>query len=198
MTNSSTITKMKQFRFQLSDSLPSFGSAWYVVNTSSGHEYKVIEALKTRMRSLGVEDKIYEAIIPLQKKMIIRRGEKMEAQEKVLPGYILIHMLLEDDSWSAVRLTPGVTGFIGVNKQPTRISQAEVDQIITATTEDKPKFQTNYSIGDVVKITDGPFSDFIGTIDNIDNQKGKVNVLVSFFERETPVELDFLQISKEV
>lgn len=198
MPNSSTITKTKEYIFKLSDDIPEFGSAWYVVNTASGHEYKVIEALKTRMKSLGVEHKIYQAVIPLQKKMIIRRGQKVEAQEKVLPGYILLQMLLEDDAWSAVRLTPGVTGFIGVNKQPTRISQDEVDRIVNASQEEKPRFQTSYSAGEVVKIIDGPFSDFIGTIDNIDETKGKVRVLVSFFERETPVELDFLQISKEV
>ncbi len=198
MANSSTITKVKEYRFKLSDSPPEFGSAWYVVNTASGHEYKVIEALKTRMKSLNVVDKIYQAVVPLQKKMVIRSGQKVEAQEKVLPGYLLVHMLLEDDSWSAVRLTPGVTGFIGVNKQPTRISQEEVDRIISATLDDKPKFQTSFSVGEVVKVIDGPFADFIGTIDSIDNAKGKVRVLVSFFERETPVELDFLQISKEV
>jgi len=198
MANSSTITKVKEYRFKLSDAMPEFGSAWYVVNTASGHEYKVIEALKTRMKSLGVSEKIYQAVVPLQKKMIIRGGQKLEAQEKVLPGYLLVHMLLEDDSWSAVRLTSGVTGFIGVNKQPTRISQEEVDRIIANTQDDKPKFQTSFSVGEVVKVTDGPFADFIGTIDSIDNAKGKVRVLVSFFERETAVELDFLQISKEV
>lgn len=198
MPNSSTVTKVKEFIFTISDSLPEFGAAWYVINTSSGHEYKVIDGLKTRTKTMGLEKKIYQAIVPTQKKMVIRRGQKLETQEKTLPGYILLQMLLDDDSWTCVRTTPGVTSFIGINNQPTRIPQSEVDQIITTTTEDKPKFQTPFTIGEVVKITDGPFSDFIGTIDNIDNAKGKVRVLVSFFERETPVELDFLQITKEL
>ncbi len=107
-------------------------------------------------------------------------------------------MVLDDDSWITVKTTPGVTGFVGVGNQPSAISQKEVDQILKTTKEDKPKYQTPLSIGDVVKITNGPFADFIGTIDSVDQEKGKLRVLVSFFERETPVELDFLQVSKEL
>lgn len=196
--SNATLTKTSEFRFVISDHLPEFGAAWYVVNTNSGHEYKVIEALKTRIKTLGVEDKIYEVIVPIQKKMVIKRGQKMETNEKVLPGYILVHMLLEDDSWNCVRSTPGVTRFIGIENQPTRIAKSEVESIIKNTQEEKPKYQSSFAIGDVVKITNGPFLDFIGTIDNIDEQKGKLRVLVSFFERETPVELDFLQVSKDL
>lgn len=198
MPKTNTKTKKKEFLFKLSSQEPSFDAAWYVINTYSGHEYKVIEALKTRIRTLGLEDKIFQAIIPVQSKMIIRRGAKVKTQEKTYPGYVLIQMALDDDSWITVKTTQGVTDFIGIDNKPTPISQKEVDQILKTTEEDKPKFQTAFSIGEVVKITNGPFTDFIGTIDSIDNERAKVRVLVSFFERETPVELDFLQITKEL
>lgn len=198
MPNNSTKTKKKDFLFKLSSSSPSIDAAWYVINTYSGHEYKVIDALKTRIRTMNLEDQIFQAIIPIQSKMIIRRGTKIKSQEKTFPGYVLIQMVVTDDSWVTVRTTQGVTGFIGIGNKPTPISQAEVDLILKTTEEDKPKFQTPYSIGDVVKIINGPFNDFIGTIDSIDEEKGKVRCLVSFFERETPVELDFLQITKEL
>lgn len=198
MPNTSSKTTKKEFLFKLSDKTPSIDAAWYVINTYSGHEYKVIDALITRIKTMNLEDKVFQAIVPIQSKMIIRRGQKTKTQEKTLPGYVFIQMVLTDDSWVTVRTTNGVTGFIGVGNQPTPVSQKEIDQIIQTTEEDKPKYQTPFGFGDVVKITSGPFADFIGTIDSIDQEKGKVRVLVSFFERETPVELDFLQITKEL
>jgi transcriptional antiterminator NusG len=198
MPNNSTKTNQKEFQFTLSPNTPSIDAAWYVINTYSGHEYKVIDALKIRIKTMGLEDQIFQAIVPIQSKMVIRRGSKVKTQEKTFPGYVLIQMVVNDDSWVTVRTTQGVTGFIGIGSKPTPISQTEVDNIIKTTEEDKPKFQTPYSVGDVVKITNGPFADFIGTIDSIDQEKGKLRVLVSFFERETPVELDFLQVSKEL
>ena len=198
MPKTSNKTKKKEFLFKLSSAEPAFDAAWYVVNTYSGHEYKVIDALKTRIKTLGLEDKIFQAIVPIQSKMVIRRGQKVKTQEKTYPGYVLIQMTVDDDSWIAVKTTQGVTDFIGIDNKPTPISQKEVDQILKTTEEDKPKYQTPFTIGEVVKITNGPFTDFIGTIDTIDQEKGKVRVLVSFFERETPVELDFLQITKEL
>lgn len=198
MPKSSTATNKKEFLFKLSSFEPTIDAAWYVINTYSGHEYKVIEALKTRIKTMGLEDQIFQAIVPIQSKMVIRRGQKVKSQEKTFPGYVLIQMIVNDDSWITVRTTQGVTGFIGIDNKPSPISQKEVDQILKVTEEDKPKFQTPFSIGDVVKVTNGPFADFIGTIDSIDQEKGKIRVLVSFFERETPVELDFLQVSKEL
>jgi len=198
MPNNSTKTNKKDYLFKLSGQEPSIDALWYVINTYSGHEYKVIDALKTRIRTMNLEDQVFQAIIPIQSKMTIRRGQKVKTQEKTFPGYVLVQMVLTDNSWVTVRTTPGVTGFIGIGNQPTPISQKEVDLIIKTTQEDKPKYQTPFSSGDVVKITSGPFADFIGTIDTIDQEKGKVRVLVSFFERETPVELDFLQITKEL
>jgi len=198
MPNNSTKTKQKEFQFKLSPNEPGIDAAWYVINTYSGHEYKVIDALKTRIKTMGLLDYIFQAIVPIQSKMVIRRGTKVKTQEKTFPGYVLIQMIITDDSWVTVRTTQGVTGFVGTGNKPTPISQSEVDNIIKTTVEDKPKFQTPFSLGDVVKITNGPFADFIGTIDSIDQEKGKLRVLVSFFERETPVELDFLQVSKEL
>ena len=188
----------KEYLFKLSTEKPGIDAAWYVINTYSGHEYKVINALKTRIKTMGLADKIFQAIVPIQSKMVIRRGKKIKTQEKTFPGYVLIQMIVTDNSWITVRTTQGVTGFIGVDNKPSPISQQEVDKILKTVAEDKPQFQSTFSIGDVVKITNGPFSDFIGTIDNIDKEKGKLRVLVSFFERETPVELDFLQVSKDL
>lgn len=198
MPKTSAKTNKKEFLFKLSSLEPSIDAMWYVINTYSGHEYKAIEALKTRIKTMGLEDKIFQAIVPIQSKMVIRRGQKVKSQEKTFPGYVLIQMVLTDDSWITVRTTQGVTGFIGIENTPSPISQKEVDQILQTTEEDKPKYQTPFTIGDVVKITNGPFADFIGTIESIDQEKGKIRVLISIFERETPVELDFLQVSKEL
>ena len=198
MPKTSAKTNKKEFLFKLSSYEPSIDAMWYVVNTYSGHEYKAIEALKTRIKTMGLEDKIFQAIVPIQSKMVIRRGQKIKSQEKTFPGYVLIQMVMDDDAWITVRTTQGVTGFIGIENTPSPISQKEVDQILQTTEEDKPKFQTPFTIGDVVKITNGPFADFIGTIESIDQEKGKIRVLISIFERETPVELDFLQVSKEL
>jgi len=198
MPNNASKTIKKDFLFKLSPSLPPFDAAWYVINTYSGHEYKVIDALKIRIRTMNLEDQIFQAIVPIQSKMVIRRGTKVKTQEKTFPGYVIIQMLLSDDSWITVRTTQGVTGFIGVDNKPSAISEAEVQQILKTTEEDKPKFQTPFSVGDVIKVTNGPFTDYIGSIDSIDMERGKVRVLISFFERETPVELDFLQITKEL
>lgn len=198
MPKTSTKTNKKEFLFKLSPNSPSIDAAWYVINTYSGHEYKVIDALKTRIKTMGLEDKIFQAIIPIQSKMVIRRGQKVKTQEKTFPGYVLIQMVLEDDSWVTVRTTQGVTGFIGIENKPSPISQKEVENILKSTEEDKPKFQAAYSIGDVVKITSGAFADYIGTIDSIDQEKGKLKVLITFFDRETPVEVDLLQVSKEL
>ncbi len=198
MPKTSAKTNQREFLFKLSSQEPVFDAAWYVINTYSGHEYKVIEALKTRIKTMGLEDQIFQAIVPIQSKMVIRRGQKVKSQEKTFPGYVLVQMSLSDDSWVTVRTTQGVTGFIGIENKPQPISQAEVDRILHTTEEDKPKYETPFATGDIVKVTSGPFADFIGTIDTIDQEKGKIRVLVSFFERETPVELDFLQVTKEL
>lgn len=169
---------------------------WYVIHTQTGHEQKVKEALEQRIKSLGVEDKIFKIIIPLREVVIVKKGKKTKNKEKVFPGYILIKMILDDNSWLVVRTTQGVTGFVGAGLKPTPISEKEVEAIMKFVEQEQPRFKTKFSVGEAVKITSGPFADFLGTIESIDEEKGKVKVLVSIFDRETPVELDFLQIQK--
>jgi len=171
-------------------------SHWYVVHTYSGHEVKVSEQLRQRVISMGLEDQISEFLIPTQEKIEIRQREKRKVREKIFPGYLLVKMILNDQSWLTVRTTPGITGFVGIGTNPTPLPQKEVDAILKFIKTEAPKFKTKFSEGEAVKIIDGPFADFLGTVENIDEQKGKIKVLVSIFGRETPVELDFLQVSK--
>lgn len=169
---------------------------WYVVHTYSGHEARVAETLRQRVATLGQTDKVFELMIPTQNKIHIRHGKKSEVREKIFPGYLLIKMIVDDDSWLVVRTTQGITGFVGFGNKPTPLSQSEVDAIMQFATLGAPKFKANFSIGEAVKITDGPFSDFLGSVESIDEEHGKMRVLVSIFGRETPVELDFLQVKK--
>ena len=170
---------------------------WYVVHTYSGHELKVAEQLKIRLESMHVEGKIFEAIIPAQDKIQVKKGQKKTIKEKILPGYMLVKMIMDDQSWLAVRTTPGVTALIGsIGRRPTPIPEREVDNILKFMAVKAPKFKSTFSVGEAVKIVEGPFADFLGTVDHLDETKGKLNVLVSIFGRETPVELDFIQVSK--
>lgn len=169
---------------------------WYVIHVQTGYEARVKGALEQRIKSLGVEDKIFDIVIPMREIVVVKKGKKSKASEKVFPGYVLIRMLLNDDSWLVVRTTEGVTGFVGAGLKPTAISEKEVEAIMKFVQQDQPKFKTKFSVGEAVKITEGPFADFLGTIEAIDEEKGKVRVLVSIFDRETPVELDFLQVAK--
>jgi transcriptional antiterminator NusG len=172
------------------------GAHWYVVHTYSGREQKVALALKQRVQTMGLDDKVLEILIPTQNKIKIKRGKKKEIAEKIFPGYIIVKMVLTDDAWLTVRTTPGVTTFVGAGKKPTPLPKNEVESILKFSKMKAPKYKTKFSVGEAVKITEGPFADFLGTIDKIDEDKGKLRVLVSIFGRETPVELDFLQVSK--
>ncbi len=170
---------------------------WYVVHTYSGHELKVAEQLKIRIESMGVIGKIFQAVIPAQDKIQVKKGQKKTIKEKILPGYMLIKMIVDDQSWLAVRTTQGVTAFIGsVGKKPTPIPDREVETIMKFMEVKAPKFKSTFTPGEAVKIVEGPFADFLGTVDHIDEARGKLSVLVSIFGRETPVELDFTQVSK--
>lgn len=169
---------------------------WYVIHTQTGHEQRVKQALEQRIKSLGVEDKIFNIVIPTREIVVVKKGKRSKSKEKVFPGYVLVNMILDDNSWLVVRTTEGVTGFVGAGLKPTPISDKEVEAIMKFVEQEQPKFKTKFSVGEAVKITEGPFADFLGTIQEIDEARGKVKVLVSIFDRETPVELDFLQIQK--
>lgn len=169
---------------------------WYVVHTYSGHEAKVAGTLKQRIDSQKLQDKILDILVPTQDKIEIKEGRKNTVKEKIFPGYLLVNMVLDDTTWLAVRTTPGITGFIGTANKPTPLPDDEVETIKRFMSLEAPKFKTAFSQGEAIKITDGPFSEFLGTISEIDEERGKVKVLVSIFGRETPVELDFLQIAK--
>ncbi|NCN59334.1 transcription termination/antitermination protein NusG [Candidatus Roizmanbacteria bacterium CG22_combo_CG10-13_8_21_14_all_38_20] len=175
---------------------PKQSGRWYVVHTYAGHENKAKEALMQRVESLGLEEYIFEVIIPTRNVIQVRRGKKSERKERLFPGYILVRMHINDNSWLAVKTTPGVTAFVGAGSEPKPISNKEVDAIRKFMDLDAPMFKVKFSVGEAVKINDGPFAEFLGTIKEIDEEKGKVSVLVSIFGRETPVDLDFLQISK--
>lgn len=169
---------------------------WYVIHVQTGYEAKVKKALEQRVKSLGVEDKVFDVVIPMREIVVVKKGKKSKAIEKVFPGYVLVKMILDDDSWLVVRTTEGVTGFVGAGLKPTPISDKEVDAIMKFVAQEQPKFKTKFTVGEAVKIIEGPFADFLGTIEAIDEERGKVKVLVSIFDRETPLELDFLQVAK--
>lgn len=169
---------------------------WYVVHTASGHEVRVMETLRQRVETMGLHGNIFEMLVPTQDKIVIRGGKKSQIKEKIFPGYLMVKMILDDPTWLAVRTTAGITGFVGAGNKPTALSDAEVENIQKFVSSPAPRFKAKFVISEAVKITDGPFTDFLGTIHEIDEEKGKVKVLVSIFGRETPVELDFLQIQK--
>lgn len=168
---------------------------WYIIHTYSGHEQKVESLLKERVEALNAKEKITDIMIPTREKVIISEGKKRTVDERLFPGYVLVRMQLTDETWPIVRNTSGVTGFVGIGGKPTPIKDEEVEQIMKFSELKAPKLEVKFSVGDSVKIIDGPFSDLIGKVETIDEEKGKLEVLVNIFGRETPVELDFLQVS---
>ena len=172
------------------------GRRWYVIHTYSGYEENVTQNLKQRVESLDMEDKIFNILIPTEKKIKIKNGKRKVVEEKIFPGYILVEMEVTDESWYIVRNTPNVTGFIGTGTIPTPISETEVKSLQKRMGVEDPKFQIDVSMGDTVRINEGPFKNMEGKVTVVDEAKGKIKVSVSMFGRETPVELDFLQIKK--
>jgi transcriptional antiterminator NusG len=172
------------------------GKRWYVIHTYSGYEESVADNLKQRVESMDMQDKIFDVIIPTEKKIKIKNGKRKTVIEKIFPGYLLVNMDVTDDSWYVVRNTPNVTGFVGSGTTPTPVSETEVQGLLKRMGQEEPKFKIDVSEGSPVKITDGPFKGFEGKVTTIDEARGKVKILVSMFGRETPVELDFLQIKK--
>ncbi len=172
---------------------------WYAIHTYAGYENAVMRNLKQRIDSLGVNDKIFSVVVPTEKKIKIKGGKRVEAEEKVYPGYVLVDMIVDDNSWYVVRNTPRVTGFVGAGVNPVPLNKDEVDALFGRMEKNNnniAKHQMDLELGEIVRIADGPFKDLEGKVSDIDNERGKVKILVSMFGRETPVELDFLQIKK--
>jgi len=175
---------------------PDDGRRWYVVHCYSGYENKVRHNLEQRIETMGMKDRIFDVVVPTEEEIEVKDGKRRTIERRVFPGYILVQMNMSEESWYVVRNTPGVTGFVGMGNEPTALRPEEVTQIIRRMEAEAPRVKVTYKAGQKVRIIDGPFNDFIGTVDEIDMERAKVRVMVSFFGRETPVELDFLQVEK--
>lgn len=169
---------------------------WYVIHSYSGYENKVKQNLEQRIISMNMQDQIFEVVVPTEEEIEVREGKRRVNRRRIFPGYVLVKMLMNDDSWSVVRNTPNVTGFVGMGNKPTPLRDEEVNRILSRMEAEAPTLKVTFKPGQKVRIIQGPFADFIGTVDDINLEKGKVRVMVSFFGRETPVELDFLQVEK--
>ena len=170
---------------------------WYVLHTYSGYENKVKKSIEHRVEALDLGERVFEVVVPTQEEIEIKNGQRNYVQRKVFPGYVLVRMLVDDETWYALRNTPGVTGFVNVDNKPVPLGEAQVQAIMKGMAAEAPKVTVSFQPGDNVRIIDGPFADFRGVIDEINNEKGKIKVLVSMFGRETPVEIDFLQAERE-
>lgn len=170
--------------------------AWYVVHCYSGYENKVRHNLEQRIDTMGMKDKIFDVVVPTEEEIEVKEGRRKTVERRVFPGYILVNMIMSEESWYVVRNTPGVTGFVGMGNQPTALRPEEVAQIIKRMEAEAPRIKVTFKPGERVRIVDGPFNDFRGIVDGIDMERAKVRVMVNFFGRETPVELDFLQVEK--
>jgi transcriptional antiterminator NusG len=175
---------------------PSNERAWYVVHCYSGYENKVRYNLEQRMETMGMKDRIFDVVIPTQEEIEVKDGKRRTVERHVFPGYVLVNMILSEESWYVVRNTPGVTGFVGMGNDPTALRPEEVQQILRRMEAEAPHVKVSFKVGERVRIVDGPFNDFRGQVSEIDMERTKVRVMVNFFGRETPVELDFLQVEK--
>jgi len=169
---------------------------WYAVHTYVGYENAVVRNLKQRIESFGMEDKIFDVLVPIEKKIKIKGGKRVEEEEKIYPGYVLVDMIVTDDSWYVVRNTPRITGFVGAGVNPVPVDEAEMTELKRRMNSDTTKHAMEVEIGDVVNVIDGPFKDTEGKVSEVDEERGKIKVMVSMFGRETPVELDSLQVKK--
>lgn len=172
------------------------GKRWYVIHTYSGYEENVANNLRQRIESLGMEDKIFEVLVPKEKKIKIRNGKRKVVEEKIFPGYVIVNMVVTDDSWYVVRNTPNVTGFVGTGTTPTPVDEKEMKNLQRRMGIEEPSYIVDVEIGETVRIVDGPFKEMEGKVSEIDSERGKIKVMVSMFGRETPVELDSLQVKK--
>ncbi len=172
------------------------GRAWYVIHTYSGYEDNVARNMKQRIESMDMQDLIFDVMVPKEKKIKMKNGKRTVVEERIYPGYVLVDMIVTDASWYVVRNTPNVTGFIGLGTTPTPVDPAEIEMLKKRMGVSEPKYKIELKVNDAIKVNDGPFKDFDGKVQEIDEEKGKVKVLVTIFGRETPVELDFLQVRK--
>jgi transcriptional antiterminator NusG len=172
------------------------GTAWYVIHSYSGYENKVRQNLLHRIESMDMQNKIFQVVVPTEEEVELRDGQRRTIERRVFPGYVLVEMVMDEDSWYVVRNTPNVTGFVGFGNKPTPLRQEEVDKILKRMDAEAPKIKVSIKVGQKVRIVEGPFEDFMGTVDEIDLERARVRVLVSFFGRETPIELDFLQVER--
>lgn len=169
---------------------------WFVVHSYSGYENKVRTNLEQRIASMGMQDKIFKVVVPTEEEVEIRDGQKRSSRRRVFPGYILVQMIMDDESWYVVRNTPGVTGFVGSGAKPSPLTEEDVAKILTRMETEQPRIKVSFRIGETVRIIEGPFVDFMAVVDELYPERGKVRILVSFFGRETPVEMDFLQVER--
>jgi transcription termination/antitermination protein NusG len=172
------------------------GAAWFVIHSYSGYENKVRQNLLHRIESMDMQNKIFQVVVPTEEEVELRDGQRRTIERRVFPGYVLVEMIMDEDSWYVVRNTPNVTGFVGFGNKPTPLRQEEVDKILKRMDAEAPKIKVSFKVGQKVRIVEGPFEDFMGTVDEIDLERARVRVLVSFFGRETPIELDFLQVER--
>ncbi len=172
------------------------GRGWYVVHSYSGMETKVKKNLEHRVESMRMDDRIFQVIVPTEEQIELKDGERRVVERRVFPGYILVQMILDDESWYGVRNTPGVTGFVGMGNRPSPLSVDEVDRIMSRIEADEPSIKVDFKVGERVRVVEGAFAEFHGVVDSIDLYRGKASVLISIFGRETPVEVDFLQLEK--
>jgi transcriptional antiterminator NusG len=175
---------------------PADGRRWYVVHTYSGYEHKVKRNLEHRIQSMDMQNKIFQVIVPTEEEIELKDGQRRTIARRIFPGYVFVEMIMSDDSWYVVRNTPGVTGFVGVGNKPSPLPDEEVDKIMKRIESEEPKLKVSFKPGQKVRITSGIFAEFMGIVDEVYPEKGKARVLVSFFNRETPVEVDFLQLEK--
>jgi transcriptional antiterminator NusG len=194
------VPELEKLPVSSSDELPppesTEGPAWYVIHCYSGYENKVRHNLEQRIETMGMKDKIFDVVIPTQEEIEVKDGKRRTVERHIFPGYVLVNMQLTEESWYVVRNTPGVTGFVGMGNNPTPLRPEEVSQIVKRMEAEAPTVKVTFKVGERVRIIDGPFNDFRGVVSEIDMERTKVRVMVSFFGRETPVELDFLQVEK--
>jgi len=199
-TDETEVPAIESMPVSSSDALPApeptEGPAWYVIHCYSGYENKVRHNLEQRIETMGMKDKIFDVVIPTQEEIEVKDGKRRTVERHIFPGYVLVNMALTEESWYVVRNTPGVTGFVGMGNNPTPLRPEEVAQIVKRMEAEAPTVKVTFKVGERVRIIDGPFNDFRGVVSEIDMERTKVRVMVSFFGRETPVELDFLQVEK--